>query len=114
MATRTPPRFTPVGDGADLDPLFRRSHQEPVVVFKHDPYCSISVMAYREMARLGHEAALVDVAHDRQVSGEIADRTGVRHESPQVIVLRNSRVAWSASHFDISAQAVAYALREAA
>ena len=114
MATQTSPRFVPVDDGADLDPLFERSHHEPVVVFKHDPYCSISVIAYREMTRLGHEAAIVDVAHDRKVSREIAERTGVHHESPQVIVLRHGRVAWSASHFDISAQAVSYALEEVA
>jgi hypothetical protein len=34
----------------------------------------------------------------------------VRHESPQVIVLRAGRAAWSASHFRITADAVRGAL----
>jgi bacillithiol system protein YtxJ len=36
-----------------------------------------------------------------------------RHESPQVIVLRQGRAIWSASHDAITAQAVATALQEA-
>jgi hypothetical protein len=37
----------------------------------------------------------------------------VMHESPQVIVLRNGQVVWNASHFRITADAVAEAVREA-
>ncbi len=42
----------------------------------------------------------------------VAERTGVAHESPQVIVVRDGRVAWSAAHFAITAGAVAQAVRE--
>ena len=58
------------------------------------------------MASLGGEVALVDVARDREVTWAIAARTGVRHESPQVIVLRGGRVVWTASHFAITTAAV--------
>jgi bacillithiol system protein YtxJ len=38
----------------------------------------------------------------------------VRHESPQVIVLRGGEVAWAAAHFKITAEAVRKALEAAA
>jgi len=50
---------------------------------------------------------LVDVIAQRPLSREIAARLGIRHESPQVIVLRNGAVAWHGSHSDVSAEALA-------
>ena len=51
-------------------------------------------------------AYLVDVRAERPLSQDIAARTGVRHESPQVIILRRGAVVWSASHEDITAGAI--------
>jgi bacillithiol system protein YtxJ len=64
------------------------------------------------MAEFPGEVALIEVQRARALSSEIATRLGVAHESPQVIVLRNGQVIWSASHFDITANAVAEAVRE--
>ena len=101
--------FVPVQDRAALDELLARSHRAPVVLFKHSLTCPISARAYREMERYGGEVALVVVQRAPAVSREVAARTGVRHESPQAIVLRDGRAAWSASHFDITAAGVAAA-----
>src|SRR5437763_1508418 len=95
--------FTAITDTAALDALFATSADKPVILFKHDPYCSISAHAFREMAQVPEDVAIVDVANDRDVARAIAERTGVRHESPQVIVLRDGAAAWSASHFRITA-----------
>ena len=46
-------RFAEVGDLAALDALFTASADGPVVLFKHDPVCSISANAYQELSRLG-------------------------------------------------------------
>ena len=40
---------------------------------------------------------------DRPLSLAVAERTGVRHESPQVICLRGGRAVGQASHYDINA-----------
>ena len=106
-----PGPFVPVRDEAEVEALLARSHTEPVIVFKHDPFCGVSTGALREMRRLGAPAALVDVARQRPVAAAVAARTGVRHESPQVLVLRHGQAAWAASHWDISAEAVGQALR---
>jgi bacillithiol system protein YtxJ len=54
---------------------------------------------------------LVDVQRSQDLSREIERRTGIRHESPQVILLSHGRPRWSASHRHITASAIQHALR---
>jgi bacillithiol system protein YtxJ len=98
--------FTPVTDPQELDALWEASHDAPVILFKHDPYCGISARAHAELSELGGEIPTIDVAHDTEIAQAVTKRTGIRHESPQVIVLRDGHPVWSASHFDITAAAV--------
>ena len=104
--------FIPFADTEALDGLFARSEQAPVLVFQHDPGCPISRGAHRELATLDGEVNLLDVRRDRAVKREIESRTGIRHESPQAIVLRHGKPVWSASHHAITEDEVATALRE--
>ena len=106
--------FQPLGDGASIDDLVQESHQHPVVLFKHDPYCGVSAAAHEELEGVGSDVRLIDVSRQHDLKRQVADRTGVRHESPQVIVLRDGRVAWAASHFKITAAAVRQAVEAAA
>ncbi|HVF57117.1 MAG TPA: bacillithiol system redox-active protein YtxJ [Pyrinomonadaceae bacterium] len=105
-------RFTPVADTKTLDELLARSNQSPVLLFKHSTTCPISAAAYRQMEGVKGEVSIVVVQRNRDVSREVESRTGVQHESPQALVLRNGEVVWSASHFDITADAVERALSE--
>ena len=107
-------RFAALTDAQELDRLFARSHDAPVVLFKHSLTCPISRTAYEEMRRLDEPVAMVVVQRARGVSNEIAARTGVRHETPQALVLRRGGVVWSASHWDVTAEAVTRAVRESA
>lgn len=102
--------FVAVGDRAALDELFARSHEAPVLVFKHSLTCPVSAAAHAEMTRVGREVALVVVQRAREVSREVEARTGVRHESPQAILLRDGRAVWSASHWHVTAEAVGEAM----
>jgi bacillithiol system protein YtxJ len=79
-------------------------------IFLHDPWCPLSARAFRQMERLGSELPTLDVAKHRLLSKEIERRTGVRHESPQVIVLRDAVAVWDASHGKVTAEAVRQAL----
>ena len=105
-------QFIPVDDRRGLDQFIARSHEAPVLVFKHSTTCPISSAAYQEMKQLAAEIALVVVQQARDVSREVEARTGVRHESPQALLLRDGEVVWSASHWHITAEAVERALRE--
>lgn len=104
-------RFVNLADAKNLDELIARSQTEPVVLFKHSTTCPISAHAHREMERFTEaDVNLVIVQRARDLSGDIERRTGVRHESPQAMVLRAGAVVWNASHYDVTAEAVKEAL----
>ena len=114
--SQQPTNFAPVTEAGEFDELLARSYEAPVVLFKHSTTCPISVRAHGQMKRLSGEVAaqiaLVVVQRARELSRSVAERTGVRHESPQAIILRNGQAVWSASHFDITTEAVEQAVRE--
>src|SRR5437763_3597599 len=98
--------FHPVEDLEALEQAFRASIERRVVLFLDDPYCPVSHRAHGEVAAVPASVERIDVASERGLSREIERRTGVRHESPQVIVLRDGRAAWSASHGRITTAAI--------
>jgi len=108
--------FAPVTDVEALDDLLARSHAAPVIIFKHSTTCPISARAHGQMSQVatgaGGQISLVIVQRAQELSRRVAEQTGLQHESPQVIVLRNGGVVWSASHFDITTEAVEKAVRE--
>lgn len=84
----------------DLNSLFQ---QDAVLFFKHSTACPVSWAAHAQVMRFraSHRSFpvyLVPVIRERALSRAIAERTGVRHESPQVILVRNGTVAEAASH----------------
>ena len=105
--------FSPVSDDAALEELFSRSHTEPVLLFKHSTACPISARAYRQMEDVKTPVSIVVVQKNRDLSRAVEERTGVRHETPQALVLRNGRAVWNASHYDITADVVEQAVKNA-
>jgi bacillithiol system protein YtxJ len=97
---------------ADVEPLWEKSHQVPVVIFKHSLTCPISRRAYREWERFLKERpaddptvpVLVEIQNARPASKAVAQRSGIRHESPQALVVRDGEVVWHASHGAIRAE----------
>jgi len=106
--------FVRITDTKSFEDLAERSKERPMVIFKHSLTCPISAAAYQQMEQFNGEVALVEVQRARALSTEIESRLGVAHESPQVIVMSKGQVVWNASHFKITAEAVADAVRNAA
>ncbi len=104
--------FTSIDSREALEALLARSHDGPVLLFKHSNTCPISAAAYRQMKQVSADVSIIVVQRARDVSREVESRTGLRHESPQALVLREGRVVWSASHWDITAEAVNQAMSE--
>jgi bacillithiol system protein YtxJ len=85
--------------------------QDTAILFKHSTRCPISAAARAEMERfleLRPDAPVytVDVNDDSETSRYLAEKTGIEHQSPQVIVARGGRPEWHANHFDIRADVV--------
>ena len=47
---------------------------------------------------------IVIVQTGRDISNEIEMRTGIRHASPQAIILKGGKAVYHASHYDITAE----------
>ena len=98
----------PIVTDADLDQLLAAPL---AVLYKHSPICPTSDAAYTEvLAFRRHRAVpiyMVDVIRHRSLSRALAERIGVRHASPQAIILRDGVVAWHRSHYEIRAEAMA-------
>lgn len=100
----------------ELDSELRDSRSRPLLLFKHSLNCGVSAWALRELERALARAldiptvVIVEVQRAREVSREIARRTGVRHESPQALLVLGSRVVWHDSHWKLETDRIAEAL----
>lgn len=93
--------------------------QDTAILFKHSTRCPISAAARGEMERFlelhpGAPVYTVDVNDSTGASAYLAERTGIEHHSPQVIVTRGGTPEWHASHFDIRADEVERRVAEGA
>lgn len=103
-------KFFRIDDRNAFDNLISDSKEKAVIVFKHSNACPISARAYREMQKLEGQVNMIEVQVAPDLSRELAKMTGVTHESPQVILLRDGKAVWNASHFDVNAATVSQAL----
>lgn len=111
--------WTKLTSSEQLNTLLEQSAELPVVLFKHSTRCSISAMALNRFESnwdLPEEqctCVFLDLLNYRSISAEIAEKTGVMHESPQAIVIKNNRVIYHASHNGIDAREIITLLQQA-
>lgn len=102
----------------DITEVFKQSEQRPCLIFKHSIRCSISNAAKRRLESVSEELLhefncfYVDVITNRAVSNEIERITGIKHESPQAIVLIKGKAIGSLSHHEVSLPALQEILAE--
>ena len=103
-----------------LNSAKKTTEDQPLLLFKHSTRCPISAHAYQEMNDYLHNSpnesvkyGIIYVAEDRPVSNEAAERLGVKHESPQVILIKNGTPVWHTSHSEITSRRLADTLSEA-
>ncbi len=91
-----------------LDEIIQNSHSQPVMIMKHSTTCSISATALARLERAWKDEAAgslqpyyLDLLSYRAISNQIAQIFGVQHESPQVLIIKDGKSIYDASHFDI-------------
>jgi len=104
--------LTPLTSEAEAEALIA-SH-EPAWLYKHSNACSLSHNAHAEieafLAAHPGPAGLLVVQKNRPLSLWVANRLGRVHQSPQLFLLQDGALRWSASHWSITAAAMAQAL----
>lgn len=94
---------------ADLDTFL--GARRTGIIFKHSTRCPISSEANRQITLLG--AAEPDipvyrvlVIENRGASDAVSKKLGIQHASPQAILVKDGVATWSATHGDITAEAL--------
>jgi bacillithiol system protein YtxJ len=94
----------------EWDHLIVKSHSEPIIIFKHSNACGSSTHAHQtllaalESGLVKEPIHIVVVQTAREISDRIAVDISVRHQSPQVLVIRDGKRRYDASHFSIQPQ----------
>lgn len=101
--------YREITSAQEWEDAYQRSDERPVVVFKHSTTCPVSANAYEEFnnylngsPREDIDYLLVKVIESRPVSNQIAEDTGVKHESPQIIYIDKKAKVWTASHWSVT------------
>lgn len=100
----------------DLAEAIELSSEKPVFLFKQSTTCPVSADAFAEyntfLKSNGDDvnAYFVKVRETREVSNEIAEETGVQHQSPQILFIRDHEALWNASHNKITVDSLEEAL----
>jgi monothiol bacilliredoxin len=98
-----------IADVTQAEKAVAASALKPVIIYKHSPICGLSDIAIVEFERfrLGDPGRFdfhqVDVIGARPASLKLEQLLEVRHESPQVLMVWESRCVWHGSHRAIKA-----------
>ena len=96
----------------DLENIWQRSEERPQLIYKHSTICSFSSMAKNELAAKSEEIQekadinYLGVIESRPLSKKVASDLGVRHESPQAIVVKDGKAVWDASHGGVRGKSI--------
>lgn len=94
----------------DLERALERSHQQPVMLFKHSTRCPVSSMARKLTEQRWNHPSIaayhLDLIAHRDVSNAIADVLGVDHESPQMLLVKRGMATQVLSHHAIDPSAL--------
>lgn len=87
---------------ADIKEL---SKARPQVIFKHSTRCSISTMAKSRLEKNAlpetGDFYFLDLIKHRSLSDQIAEEFAVPHESPQILLIKNTQCVYEESHSGI-------------
>ncbi|MBT8384521.1 MAG: bacillithiol system redox-active protein YtxJ [Bacteroidia bacterium] len=96
-------------DGIDnMTEIIDRSKNNTLIIFKHSARCGISGSILQKFEKKTSTTStdnklffFINVIKNRDISNEIEKRFSVRHESPQVLIVKNNEVIKHDSHYSI-------------
>jgi len=103
--------WRPLTDLGQLNEIINESMDKPVIIFKHSTRCGVSRMTLKQFENEYDLEDVVtpyylDLLEYRSLSTEIAQRFGVEHQSPQLLLIRQGKSVYDASHSEIYVDAL--------
>lgn len=101
----------------ELEEALESSTEIPVFLFKQSTTCPVSADAFAEYKAFlepkGEEVDtyFVKVRETREVSNKIEEETGIQHQSPQVLFIKDREALWNISHKNITIDSLEEALQ---
>lgn len=99
---------------SQLEQINEQSKTKAQVIFKHSTRCSVSSFAKRilisefsDSLAQKMDVHYLDLIAHRDISGEIASKYNIEHESPQILLITNGKCVYNASHSDCSLEKAA-------
>lgn len=102
----------------ELRAVNEASRQRPVLIFKHSTSCGISAMALARIERAwkptdDHTTYFIELRKNRDVSNAVEEQYGIRHESPQALIILAGQCVHADSHSGIRYDALVAELERA-
>lgn len=90
-----------------LEEIVEKSKDRAQVIYKHSTTCGISGMTLRmfnDSYEMDTECDLyfLTIQSHRDISNAVASKFGVRHESPQLLIIKDGKIIFNTSHGAIS------------
>lgn len=86
--------------------ILEQSKTRLQLVYKHSTRCSISSVVKSRLERAAEPSDIdfyyLDLIAFRPVSNKIAEDTGVQHESPQALLIKDGKCIYNESHTGIN------------
>lgn len=101
-----------ISDTNEIESIIEQSETRAQLIYKHSPSCSVSFLSKQDLdanlEKLSEVADLhmLNVISQRDISNAIASELRVRHESPQVLLLKDGEVIWDGSHWQVNADEI--------
>jgi bacillithiol system protein YtxJ len=92
-----------------FESILEKSSEKPQIILKHSTRCPTSRGAFLEFERFAEKDHRADlwtllVIEHKDVSQMVAEETGIEHQSPQAIIIKDGRPVWHGSHHVITAE----------
>jgi bacillithiol system protein YtxJ len=94
-----------------LEDLVQLSYTQALIIYKHSTRCHISSFVEARLRSewpedLHIKAYYLDILAYRSISNAIVEKFAVEHQSPQLLLIKDGRCVYNASHSDIQVEAL--------
>lgn len=87
-------------------------------IFKHSTRCPISAAALKAVDKTFSDKSnklpelyYLDLLAYRSISNEIESKLDIKHQSPQLILVKDGKAVWSKTHWDIKQETILQAIQ---